>query len=284
MASGNPTVRRRRLGLILRLMRTDAGLTGEEVGKRLERSDSWVSRVETARQALRPRDLRDLLSLYGVTNPDIHRELEMLARDSKERRWWSHFGSSITGPYASYIGFEDEGTSLLCFDAAVINGLLQTEEYAKALNSQAIPRLTAEESDRLVEIRLTRQRRLVGDKPLKLWAVMDEAVLRRCFAGPEVQRTQLLHLVDVTLRSPHVSIQILPLVHALHPGMTASFTIIEFPPPDQPIVFNEAVNGMSVEDDTDAHRYRLVFDELRAASLSKAESLKLIRDMVHQIV
>jgi transcriptional regulator with XRE-family HTH domain len=284
MASGNPTVRRRRLGLILRQMRMNAGLTGEEVGKHLERSDSWVSRVETARQALRPRDLRDLLDLYGVTNPDIRRELETLARDSKERRWWSHFGSSITGPYASYIGFEDEGTSLLCFDGVVINGLLQTEEYARALLGQAIPRPAAEDADRLVEIRLTRQRRLAGDRPLQLWAVMDEAVLRRCFAGPDLQRAQLLHLVDVILRSPHVSIQILPLAHALHPGMTANFTIIEFSPPDQPIVFNEQVNGMSVEDDADAHRYRVVFDELRAASLSKAESLKLIREMVHQIV
>lgn len=283
MASGNPTVRRRRLGLILRLMRTDAGLTGDEVGKRLERSESWVSRVETARQALRPRDLKDLLGLYGVTSPDVHQELEMLARDSKERRWWSHYGSSITGPYASYIGFEDEGTSLLCYDAAIVNGLLQTEDYGRALLAQAIPPISPAEADRLIDIRLTRQKRLSGDKPLKLWAVLDEAVLRRCFAGPDVQRAQLLHLIDVTLRMPHVSIQVLPLAHAVHPGMTACFTIIEFPPPDQPIVFNEAVNGMSVEDDTDGHRYRLAFDELRAASYSKAESLKLIRDMVHQI-
>jgi transcriptional regulator with XRE-family HTH domain len=284
MTVHNPTVRRRRLGLILRLMRTDAGLTCEDVAKRLERSDSWVSRVETARQTLRPRDLSDLLDLYGVGSSDIRRELELLARDAKERRWWNQYGSSITGAYASYIGFEDEATALYCYDAIVINGLLQTEEYARALLSQAlIGAMPEEEHERFVQIRLARQRRLGDDKPPRLWMVMDEAVLLRRFGDSRVHREQLQHLVDLGERLPHLSLHVLPLAGALHVGMSASFTICEFLPPDLPIVFNESVTGMSMEDDVAVHRYRLVFNALRGAALNSQDSLRIIRDMVQHI-
>jgi hypothetical protein len=264
-------------------MRTEAGLTCEDVGRELERSDSWVSRVETARQTLRPRDLADLLDLYQVRSSDVRRELELLARDSKERRWWNQYGSSITSAYASYIGFEDEATALSCYDLLFINGLLQTEEYARGLQRQAVPPVDGAESERFIEVRLTRQQRLESDRPLEVHIVMDESVLQRRFTEPDVHRRQLEHLIGLAERLPHLTLRVLPLHRSLLSGMSASFTICEFAPPDLPIVFNETVTGMSMEDGTAAGRYRTVFDALRDASLNKEESLMLIRDMVVQI-
>lgn len=282
MAGDNPTVRRRRLGLILRLMRTDAGLTGEEVGRRLERSESWVSRVETARQALRPRDLRDLLDLYGITNVDIRRELEVLTRDAKERRWWHEHGASVSGTYASYIGFEDEASALFSYDSIVVNGLLQTEDYARSLQRRSVPPVAGEAADRLIQVRLTRQRRLDEPSPPLLCALLDESVLHRRFSSTEAHRAQLHHLADLAER-PAVTIQILPLARSAHVGMTAAFTVIDFPPPDQPVVFSEVGSGMSMADESETQRYRAIFDGLRAASLGEAESLALIRELARQL-
>lgn len=280
MPNSSPTVRRRRLGLILRDLRANAQLTGEEVARRLERSDSWVSRIETGRSALRTRDLRDLLDTYGVTAQDLRGELETLAREGKRRGWWNRYGSSITGPYASYIGFEAEAAALLCYEALVVNGLLQTEDYARALLRCGLPPESGDDAERKIKVRMTRQEPLSGDNPPQLWVILDESVLRRPFGGAEVMRGQLQHLLDVARERPHISVQVLPLAQSVNPGMIASFTIIEFPPPDQGLVFSEGLTGAIYEEADDVARYTMVFNELRSAALSKADSTALIKKIL----
>lgn len=282
MPSTSPTVRRRRLGLILRDLRIQAELTCDEVGKELERSNSWVSRIETGRNALRARDLRDLLDLYRVEDPTLRAELESLARDGKQRGWWNRYGHSLSGPYATYIGFETEAQTLSNYNALVIPGLLQTEEYAKTLLRCGVPPESAVAAERVVKIRMTRQRRLTGDRPIQLNAIVDESVLRRAFGDPPMLHRQLERLLEA-VELPHVSIQVHPLAQAINPGMIASFSVLEFPPPDQPIAFTEGLTGQIIEEETEAARYTMVFNELRSAALSKADSITMIQKVTREL-
>ncbi|SCE69649.1 Helix-turn-helix domain-containing protein [Micromonospora chokoriensis] len=271
-------MRRRRLGIILRDLRIAARLTGEEVGQRVERSASWVSRVEHGRVGLRSRDLHDLLDALEVTSEETREALTQLARESKQRGWWNRYGQTITGPYASFISFEHEATGLLCYETIVVNGLLQTEAYARALNDRATSVQVSEDADRQVQIKLNRQQRLTGEHPPELWVILDEAVLRRPFGGPSVMRDQLLHLATTADEMPHVSIQVLPHRQAIFPGMIASFTLMEFPAPDTSIVFSEGLTGAVHGEAEEAARCTIIFNELRAAALSKRDSIRELRE------
>lgn len=281
MANGSPTVRRRRLGLILRGLRERAGLTGEEVGAAIERSGSWVSRVETGRVGVRGRDLTDLLQLYRVQDPSLCAQLLSLAKEGKQRGWWSRYADTLTGPYATYIGFESEAAELLIYEAVVINGLLQTEDYARAaLTASLIPQNTGDMIERKVKVRMARQQLLNRPHPLKVWAILDESVLHRRIGGAEVHREQLKHLVDVS-QLTNVTIQVVPFDAGPHPGMIGSFTVVRFPSTDDPdIVYIEGVTGDMFAEAEDALLYQEVFDHLRAAALSPAESRQKIEGML----
>ena len=188
MADGSPTVRRRRLGLILRGMRERAGLTGDAVGSMLERSGSWVSRVETGRVGLR--DLTDLLQLYGVDDRQTVDELLAMAREEKQRGWWSKYADTLAGPYATSIGFEVEAADLLVYETLVVHGLLQTEDYARAIFYAAMPPNSGDAIERKLRARLARQELLTRSKPVKLWAILDESVLLHRIGGTRhTQRT-----------------------------------------------------------------------------------------------
>jgi len=144
VAGVSPTVRRRRLGLILRGLREKARLTGEEVGTAIERSGSWVSRVETGRVGLRGRDLNDLLELYKVEDRALSDELLALAREGKQRGWWSKYADTLFGPYATYIGFESEAAELLVYETLIVHGrqdpipLASSEAAAKAMRATLV--------------------------------------------------------------------------------------------------------------------------------------------------
>jgi len=278
MVDVSPTVRRRRLGLILRGLRERAGLTGEEVGAVIDRSGSWVSRVETGRVGVRARDLTDLLELYKVSEPDLAEELIALAREGKQRGWWSKYADTLTGPYATYIGFEAEAAQLLAYDTLVVHGLLQTEDYARAVlsNPLLIPANAEETVERKLKVRMERQELLTKSMALKLWAILDESVLRRQIGGPVVHLGQLQQLLDMSLM-PNVTIQMVPFDAGPPPAMVGSFAIVRFPLREDPdIVYVEGGNGDMFAEGDDALMYDDAFNNLRAAALSPAESRQRI--------
>jgi transcriptional regulator with XRE-family HTH domain len=276
VVDGSPTVRRRRLGLILRGLREKAGLTGEDVGTAIERSGSWVSRVETGRVGLRSRDLTDLLELYQVADPALADELLALAREGKQRGWWSKYADTLSGPYATYIGFETEAAELLVYETQIVHGLLQTEEYARALFGAAMPPNTGDTIERKVKVRMERQGLLRSQRPMKLWAILDESVLHRRLGGPDVHRGQLKRLLEAS-DMPNVTIQVVPFDAGPHPGMIGSFTVVRFPSPDDPdIVYIEGVTGDIFAESEDVLLYQEVFDHLRAAALSPKDSRQRI--------
>jgi len=277
VVDGSPTVRRRRLGLILRNMREKTGLTGEEVGAAIERSGSWVSRVETGRVGLRGRDLNDLLKVYGNDEQSVADDLLALAREGKQRGWWSKYADTLSGPYATYIGFESEAAELLSYETLVVPGLLQTEEYARSVfGSSMRPNNSGDSVERKVAVRMARQELLTGENPRKVWAILDESVIRRQIGGPVVLRGQLKRLNEAAL-SPHVTIQVVPFNAGPIPGMIGSFSVVRFPSPRDPdIVYIEGATGDIFAEAEDAVWYDEVFDHLRAAALSPFESRSMI--------
>jgi transcriptional regulator with XRE-family HTH domain len=280
MSEGSPTVRRRRLGLILRSLREKADMTGEEVGSAVERSASWVSRVETGRVGLRGRDLRDLLDLYRVDDAELTHELLGLAREGKQRGWWSKYADTLTGPYATYIGFEADACELLGYEAQVVHGLLQTEEYARALFAGTVPADSSGPLERKVKVRLARQELLSAQKPLRLWAILDESVLLRRIGGKAVMRGQLKRLLQAA-DLPNVTIQVVPLSAGVNPGMIAAFNLIKFPfEADPDMVYVESATGDVFAEGDGVDWYASAFDHLRSCALTAADSRERIEETV----
>lgn len=273
--AASPTVRRRRLGAELKRLREERRLSREAVAEHLEVSVSTVSRIETGRGGIRPKDLRQLLDLYGVDDERARASLETLARAGKVQGWWTRHAGELRSAYSTFIGLEAEATWLLDFEAITVPGLLQTESYARALLASALPAMTEDAIEPRVRVRMERQReRLGGPSPVNLWAIIDESVIRRRVGGPDVMREQLEHLVEVA-RRPNITVQVLPYSAGAHPGVIGSFVVLRFAD-DPDVAYIEGVAGDVYAEGADVERFTLAFDGLRAAAASPGDSLDIL--------
>nr|WP_042185969.1 helix-turn-helix transcriptional regulator [Kibdelosporangium sp. MJ126-NF4]CEL17004.1 Putative DNA-binding protein in cluster with Type I restriction-modification system [Kibdelosporangium sp. MJ126-NF4]CTQ91766.1 Putative DNA-binding protein in cluster with Type I restriction-modification system [Kibdelosporangium sp. MJ126-NF4] len=274
MARGqSPTVRRRRLSSELRRLREAARLTIEEVGEKLECSASKISRIETGHVGVTPRDARDLLELYEVS-PDQLEALVQLSREARKKGWWHAYNEVFTG---AFVGLESDASSLRAFQALLVPGLLQTEDYTRAVMRSIRPDWTEAEVDRRVVARVERQRLLTDSEPPNFWAIIDEAVLRRMVGGPGVMHKQLLRLCEhATL--PHVTIQVVPFDAGAHSSMEGPFLILGFPEQMDPdvVYVDTTTGGVYLEEQADVQRYTLMFDHLRASAASPDDSVQLV--------
>lgn len=278
MAVG-PTVRRRRLGTELRRLRESQSLKLEEVAERLGLAPSTLSRIETGKASTRPAYLQAMLELYGVTDPSQRQVLSDMARDGHHKGWWALWDGVLPTGFSIYVGLEAEAASLRVFEAQVVHGLLQTEDYARAVMTTVRRRQTPEEIDRLVSLRMQRQEVLLRAEPLDLWIILDEAVLRRMAGPSEMMRAQLEYLYEASQR-PNVTLQVLSFTSGLHPGLGGSFAIIEFPERFDPdVVYTEGTTGQAYieERDRDVRARSEAFDLLRATALPPADSARLIK-------
>ncbi len=286
MASGEgPTLRRRRLRAELRKAREAADLTQEQVAKEMDWSTAKVIRIEAGRTGISTNDLRALLALYGVTDQQRVTELVELARGSRQRGWWSAYKGVLRSQYTTYISFEAEAAMLRNFEPLMVPGLLQTEEYARAVVREAALReLRPDEVDARVTVRMARQQVLSRDDPPRLCAIVGEAALRQLVGGPEVMRRQLQRLVEAG-EQPKVTIQVLPFSVGAHAGMHGPFMILEFAEhTDDDVVYLEnAVGGLYLEEQAEVKRYRLVFEHLRGMALSPDDSAALIAKVAREI-
>src|SRR5215831_6890943 len=205
-ASPSPTVRRKRLGIELRRLREHAGLTCEDVGQRLDCSGTRISRMETGRISVRPGDVRELLEIYGVFGREAD-SLVQLAREARRKGWWHTYGRALPTWFEAYLGLEVETVRLRDFQPMVIPGLLQTEDYARAVLHAAPNGGSTQDIDRLVALRMERQFVLGQANPPDLWVVLSEGVLRVQVGGASVMRAQLRRLIDAAERS-HVTLQV----------------------------------------------------------------------------
>ncbi len=273
----SPTVRRRQLGMTLERYRKEAGLTREDVAAHIGANVATVSRIETGRTGVRLITVRALLDFYGVEDAAARAEIEALTRQAGERGWWSAYASVINAQYSTYIGFEAGAMQVDTYAGLVIPGLLQIADYARAVIHAGRPDLPADEVEQRVRVRVQRQERLNGG--LKLWAVLDEAVLRRPIGGAEVMARQLERLAEAS-QIAGVTIQVVPLEAGAHPGMVGEFTIFRFGDPVSApdVVCCEMPTGNLFIESEDAEWYYTAFDGLRAVGLSPRDSVRMIED------
>jgi transcriptional regulator with XRE-family HTH domain len=278
----SPTIRRRRLALELRRLRETARLTCEDVAEHLECSASKISRMETGRVSVSPRDVRDMLDLYAV--PQEQREsLVQLARDSRQKGWWHAYSDAMQPQFATYVGLESAASEIRIYEVSLIPGLLQTEDYARAVVRAGMMNSPHEDIERRVALHMARQPAVTRDDPPKVWAVVDEAALRRCVGGPAVMRPQLEHLLGHHA-IPNVEIQVIPFAAGAHPGMGRPFVILVFSDViDTDVVYLEDLaSALYVEDAAEVARYNMFFNHLRATALSFDDSRALIRSVLKE--
>lgn len=282
-ATPSPTVRRKRLGIELRRLREQAGLTCEEVGQRLDCSGTRISRIETGRIGAKPGDVRELLETYGITGPEAD-SLVQLAREARRKGWWHTYGQVLPPWFEAYVGLEAAAARFRDFQPLVMPGLLQTEDYARAVLRAAPNPGSTEGVDRRVALRIQRQSILDQANPPDLWVVLSESIIRVQVGGPGVMRAQLRRLIDVAERSG-VTLQVLPLTTAAHVHPISPFTILDFPETADPtVVYLEHLTGsLFLESEEEVRRYTVVFDHLRAEALGTGQSIDLIAQVAAEL-
>jgi len=275
-----PTVRLRRLAAELRSLRASSGLTRDEVVERTGINAVTMYRIEHARVRPQTRTLRTLLDLYGVEK-EQQGELVGWLRDARERGWLHAYQSELPEQYMNFIGFEGEARSSWNYESLFVPGLLQTEDYARAVITGVLPFASRDEVERRVEVRMERQNVLQNENPLELWGIVDEAALRRQVGGNAVMRAQLRHLLHVP-ELPNITFQVIPFDAGAHAGMPGSFVFLQFADEAIPqVIYVDSMAGeLFLEEVSDIRRYRLVFEHLRAVAASPDASRSLIAAIV----
>ncbi|MFE2728647.1 helix-turn-helix domain-containing protein [Kitasatospora sp. NPDC059327] len=258
---GGSMVRRILLGSQLRRLREARGITREDAGYAIRASESKISRMELGRVSFKERDVADLLSLYGVDDGGEREALLGLVREANKSGWWHSFNDVLPGWFQTYVGLEE----------------------AAALIRQSRPVISEEEVERRVSLRLRRQKLLTEGSSPRLWAVIDEAALRRPVGGPKVMRGQVQYLIDIAEQA-NVVIQVMPFRFGAHAGESGAFTILRFPEQDlADVVYLEQLTSalyLDKRDDVDA--YIQVMERLCVDSLTPERTIDLLGSILKE--
>jgi Domain of unknown function (DUF5753) len=220
-----------------------------------------------------------MLEIYGVVGAEAD-ELVQISREARQKGWWHPYSTVLTG---AYVGLEAAANSVRAYEQQVVPGLLQNEDYAKAMIRAARPDISADEVERRVRVRLGRQSLLTQEDPIVLWVVLDEAVVSRPVGGDAVMRAQIQRLVEAAAL-PNVTLQVLPFEAGAHAGMDGTFAILDFPETSDPaVVFAEnATGGLFLEKTDELRKYTFIFDHIRAAALGPEESVALLAKLAEE--
>jgi len=283
--TSSPTVWRRWLAFELTRLRKEAGLDQKDVARALRCTVGKVSYYETAERPVVVRDLDEvLLPLYNV--PDAKWPVYLqAAKDSRRKGWWeSYSADALPSWFSLFVGLEQGASQMRIYEGQAVPGLLQTKEYAAAFARRGTAERADDEIDRHVELRMARQAVLRREPdPLRLWAVLDEAVLRRVVGSRAVMADQLRHLAAMA-RSPKITVQVIPYDKGAHPGMTGPFTILGFPwSADPGVSYVEHRNGgLYLEQPHEIEAHTVAFDHLRVLAASPEESARMIGDAAEE--
>ncbi|GAA3217935.1 helix-turn-helix domain-containing protein [Dactylosporangium siamense] len=274
-----PTLRRRRLAAELKKSREEAGFTQESVSRHFEWHSAKVTRIENARVPVTARDVNDLLTLYGVRDVDYREALLALARQGKQRTWWTDY-RDVMRP-GNFVGMEADASITRVWEPIVLPGLLQSEAYMRALIGTGRRHDRKETIERRVALRRMRQARLTAPSPLQLVALIDESVIHRVVGGPSVMQEQRRKLIDVAAL-PNVSMRIVPYGAGEHPFMGGSVALLEFPDVAHlDVIYLEGLAGDYYEEQpAEVKRYRDEFERLRSRALSESSSISLIERLL----
>ncbi|WP_343238299.1 helix-turn-helix transcriptional regulator [Streptomyces sp. SID13031] len=273
---GGPTALRIMLGGHLRRMREAAGISRADAGWQIRASESKVSRMELGRVGFKERDVNDLLDLYEMKDPQERERLMELARAANNPGWWSRYGDVMPSWFSNYVGLEVAAKLIRTYELLFVPGLLQTEDYARAVVQLGKSYLPAEEINQRVALRVTRQQILTRPDPARLWIVLDEAALHRPVGGRVTMREQIEHLIEASQR-PNVTLQIMPFSSVGYPDAGGAFSILRFPEGDLPdvVYIEHAASALYLDKLEDLDEYAAIMEALTiaAAPVSATQSL-----------
>ncbi|MBV9858439.1 MAG: helix-turn-helix domain-containing protein [Streptosporangiaceae bacterium] len=272
------------LGAQLRRLREAAGISREDAGYQIRASGSKISRLELGRVSFKERDVADLLEFYGVTDQAQRDGLIQLAKEANSPAWWQKYSDVVPDWFAVYVGLEEAAQLIRLYEVQFVPGLLQTEDYARAVITLGAPGVTPEEVERRVALRLGRQKLLTRENPPRLWAVIDEAALRRPIGGRDVFRAQLERLISAS-GEPNVTLQVMPFTYGGHAAEGGAFTIMRFPEADLPdMVYMEQLTGaLYLDKPEDVERYAAVMERLSVAGTSPERTQEILSGILKEI-
>lgn len=267
----SPTVQAWELGLRLRERREEVGMTAVAAGKASGITQAYISGVEAGRVKLPGDRLAQLVKVYEIDPADAA-ELEELRVAAMTRAWWHQYSQLFPAEFLRFLGYEAGAEHVRSYHNELVDGLLQTEEYARAVirGGNTYVRLT--EMDRRIAVRMARQQRLHGDHPLRLTTVIAEGALRQQVGGPEVMRGQLNHLDRLlTERPEQFEIRVMPFTAGAHPALGSPFQILSFPSPRLPdLVWQEVLTSSDIIDQSSrVADYVVTFAEARERALGR---------------
>ncbi|PZG07769.1 transcriptional regulator [Micromonospora craterilacus] len=282
--AAGPTVLRMLLGAQLRRLRESRGVTRENAGWEIRSSESKISRMELGRVGFKERDVADLLTLYGVTADQERAALLKLARDANNPGWWHRYGDVLPPWFQSYLGLEAAAALIRSYEVQFVPGLLQTREYARAVVLLGHGRAGPGEVDRRVDLRMRRQEVLRRPNPPRLWAVVDEAALRRPIGGPQVMRGQLEALLEAT-RTPNVRVQVIPFAAGGHAAAGGAFTILRFGDQDLPdiVYIEQLTSAIYLDKREDLDYYAVAMERLCVEAEPPERTPEILKRMIAEL-
>ena len=273
-----PAVLRTLVGAHLRRLREERGINREDAGYSIRGSGSKISRMELGRVALKERDVADLLRLYGVSGEPVCDTVLELARRASASGWWRAFADYVPSWFEPYLGLEQGSSVIRSYEIQCIPGLLQTEDYARAIIRLGHRTAGEEEVEARVRLRMRRQQIITRPGPARLWAIIDEGALRRPVGGRAAMRGQIRHLIDAVELS-NVTVQVLPFSATAHAMAAGPITILRFPEWQLPdVVYLEQLNGAIYPDrPADLEQYWDVMNRLVTEAEPPATTLEILR-------
>ncbi|WP_133799683.1 helix-turn-helix domain-containing protein [Kribbella caucasensis] len=274
------------LGAHLRRMREEAGISRADAGWAIRGSESKISRLELGRVGFKPRDVGDLLTLYGVTDPAERARLLDLAQQANNPGWWQRYDDLTPTWFHSYLGLEEAASLIRTFEVQFVPGLLQTPDYARAVTQlgHAEAPLPKAEVDRLVALRLARQRILTRGRATRLWAIVDEVVLRRAIGGPRVLRDQLEHLLELSSRS-NITLQVIPIDRGGYVATGGAFSLMRFADTDLPdvVYIEHLTSAVYLDKREEVDKYVVTMDALSIAAGTPRETEDLLKNIIKSL-
>lgn len=280
-----PTAVRILVGAHLRRLREKSGLTRAEAGESIRSSESKISRLELGRVGFKERDVVDLLSLYGEHDEQERAALLTRVREANAPSWWRSYSDVMPNWFPRYLGLEATATLIRTYEVQFVPGLLQTEDYARAVVPLAPAVKHQDEIARRVRLRLERQQLLTRPDPPQLWAVVDEAALRRPVGGARVMRDQLEALISIVTKMPHVRVQVLPLAAGAQVAAGGSFTILRFAQPDLPdvVYLEQLTSAMYLDDRADVDFYFDTVNRLFVEAAPLSDTVRILTRLIDDL-
>ncbi|MFI9247293.1 helix-turn-helix domain-containing protein [Streptomyces sp. NPDC053086] len=269
------------LGSQLRRLRESRGITREAAGYSIRASESKISRMELGRVSFKTRDVEDLLTLYGINDEAERESLLSLAREANVAGWWHSYTDVLPSWFPTYVGLEGAASLIRVYEVQFVHGLLQTEEYARAVVRRGMKGASVADVERRVALRLERQKYLLSDNAPEFHIVLDEAALRRPYGDREVMRGQLQHLIDISER-PNVRLQVMPFSFGGHSGESGAFTILSFPDADlsDVVYLEQLTSALYLDKREDVAQYEQALKELQQDSPGPDESRDVLRGLL----